>query len=153
MLILTRDAYAWLCDDTTNKYNPCTAAIASSAQPWKLKGYSISYCLSQPVTETCELQFSSLILVIVIICNFIKCSTMLVILWRANKPPLITLGDCIATYLEEADQNTTGMCLLDKQLVSEGQWESPGIARQWDSRRRHWFTAASIKRWTIGTIM
>ena len=127
--------------------------MALSAKPWKIYGYEISHCLSQPVTETCELQFSSLILIIVIICNFIKCSTMLVILWKANEPPLVTLGDCIAIYLEVADDYTKGICLLDKQMISKGQWQSSDLGRQWDSRRRFWFTAASTKRWVIGTVM
>ena len=112
---------------------------------------TISYCLSQPVEETCELQFSSLILFIVILCNIVKCTTMILILWRANDPPLVTMGDCITAFLQEPDETTAGMCLLDKHKVSKGKWRGAGIALPWDSRRRRWFAAASAKRWIIGT--
>ena len=119
----------------------------------QLQGYEISYCLSQSVTEVCELQFSSLILIIVIVCNVIKGVTMLFVLWKANEPPLVTTGDCTTSCLQDLDDNTAGMCLLDKRKVTDGQWESAGNAHHWDSRRRRWFAAASAKRWTIGTVV
>ena len=153
MLIPSRDAFAWLCDDTTQNNDPCTAALAASTQPWRLQGFEISYCLSQPVTETCKVQFSSPLLVVVIICNFIKCSTILLVLWKANEPTLVTLGDAIATHLEEPSPNTAEMCLLNKRTVSKGQWKFPGQAQQWDSNRRLWFTAASSRRWAVCTIL
>lgn len=151
--MVTRDPYAWLCGNTPGNYDPCTAAKAVNANHGNVTGHNISYCLSQPVTETCELQFSSLVLVIVIICNFVKCSTMLLILWKANEPPLVTLGDCIAAYLEVADNSTDAVSLLDKQTILKGQWQSSDFARQWDPRRRFWFSAASTKRWIIGTVI
>ena len=167
--MLLRDAFSWLCDNNSSVTSPCTKADALFPKPWSLQGHNISYCLSQPVTETCELQFSTVMLVIVIICNLIKCITMLLMLWRASESPLVTLGDCIATYLKKTDDATTGMCLLNKEMVaitgewesdllkqqtaSAGEQESPELARCWDFRRRFWFAAASAERWIIGTIM
>jgi len=73
--------YAWICGDgwSLSPYSDqppsavCTISIASAATSnWTLNSHHISYCMVQEVVEECQLSFSLLIMVIVIIVNATK---------------------------------------------------------------------------------
>lgn len=85
--------YAWICydyqDDRNNRErglnysviwcDPSTMIERKQAANWTVSGqvngtenYLVLYCLSQPIEERCKLQFSLIILAIVIGCNLMK---------------------------------------------------------------------------------
>ena len=78
----------------------------------------IQYCLSQPVKEHCTLQFSILIITIVLVCNITKLACMVVVLLRQQAKPLVTLGDAVESFLETPDPIIENMCLADKKKFS-----------------------------------
>ena len=95
--------------------------------------YSVDYCLSERVQERCKLQFSLAILIVVMACNLIKAICMFLVLRTQESPPLVTLGDAIASFLEFPDRFATGNAV--------------------EGKSRFWFRTASVRRWLCCTIL
>lgn len=116
--------YYWICIDAhpTQYYNfQCDIAKArQNATEWTVAGKKIDHCLAQPVEPHCKLQFSLGILIAVIICNAVKSSAMFWTLRRQKEVTLVTIGDAIASYLDEPDESTKGRCLMGKVDVNHG---------------------------------
>ena len=146
-LHVTSDPISWLCKDIESPSTYCNKALVLTAHPWTLDRLEVSYCLVQEMEEECKLQLSRFIIFIVLWCNFTKFTTMCLILWKANEPPLITLGDCIECCLEQPSEITAGMCLLDDRAKSKSYPITPSLPQHWDSRRRFWFAAATARNW------
>ena len=119
--------------------------------------YPVEYCLSQPVQERCKVQLSLVIIAVVILCNAIKISCMLVVIWKQKSAPLVTLGDSIESFILDKDATTRDMCWANKKTFTNQQWEPS--ARPWLRQRHFWFASASVRRWvvcnvcSIGTII
>lgn len=109
--------------------------------------YPIDSCLSQPVRERCTVQLSLIIVTVVIICNAVKGSCMLLMLWHQKSAPLVTIGDTIESFMLDSDETTKGMCWANKKTFINGTWE-PSV-KPWVKRRHYWFASASIRRWII----
>ena len=92
----------WLCnspESSTPDHICDSAAQNSAAQNFTVGGQPIDFCLSNTLNhENCQLQFSVTILVVVIICNFIKLCCM-VLTFLEPSPTLVTIGDAIDDYL------------------------------------------------------
>ena len=155
---LARDPIQWLCEsarwkadalDSTARCDPASLA----ADSWTLDGHKVSYCLVQDIEEKCLLQLSSFSLGMVLLCNLIKLVTMSIMSWKTKDPPLVVLGDCIASFLEHPDANTAKMCLLDRSTKSKACMRKPAVPRYWDSRRHYWFSAASPIRWMLSNAL
>lgn len=112
MHALRNPPYSWTCTQTgPDRCDPPT-------QNWTVLGSPIEYCLSKRTEPTCKFQVSLVIMVIVILCNFVKTLCMSLIVWKpSSKPssmPLLNLGDAIATFLDQPDPNTANDCLASK---------------------------------------
>ncbi|KAI9884895.1 MAG: hypothetical protein M1823_003302 [Watsoniomyces obsoletus] len=106
-------------------------------------------CLSQRVEEQCRLQFSVVILLVVIACNLIKLGCLLWTTMRINQPALVTLGDAISSFLQEPDPVTRGYCMASKNQLERGIRIEGGKPQRWDARRRFWGATISWQRWLI----
>ena len=106
--------------------------------------YRVQYCLSEPIEERCQVQFSIAIMSVVILCNLIKTLCMLLALQLQRCQPLVTLGDALESFIRRADPATEGMCLAGKRNFSQ-KWEPAPM--EWKGMRRWWFSSASKKRW------
>ena len=123
-----------------------------SGNAWTAYGLEIDYCLSQLVNEQCRLQYSVAILIIVIICNFVKMICMCLIALQQPSEPLVTLGDAIASFLDKPDSTTRGQCLAGNlRLERKENWHA--TASPWDSKKQVWFAAASQQRWYLCKIL
>ena len=81
----------------------------------------IPYCLSEPTKAHCSLQFSIIIMSMVIGCNLVKMLCVLVILLYHTSKPLATPGDAIESFLMKDGPSTEQMCLAENgTLVSNG---------------------------------
>ena len=85
----------------------------SNADPWHIfpeQQYEIDYCLSQPTDlgGTCKLQYSSIIMICVVIANTVKFCCIVFLLRTQFEPVLATIGDGIASFLERPDTMTEG---------------------------------------------
>ena len=152
----------WPC---TNAYGETcnTSELLTLAANWTMDiglgsngGYShafpIQYCLSQPVEGYCTLQFSFLIITIVIVCNIMKLACMMMLLLRQQAKPLVTLGDAVESFLATPDPTTEDMCLADKREFSA---KKPWSARRdsYEPKQLRWFASASWKRWLTCNIL
>ena len=149
----TRLSYEWMC---TNDGDHCNIEkLQEQADDWEIGGYSppmtVQYCYSQRVEEHCSVQFSVVIMSIVIFANAIKSMCMLLTLWRQKQAPLVTLGDAIQSFLQLSDPATANQCLANKDDFRYGKWSSR--ARHWKPRRFFWFSGASKTRWLTCNIL
>ncbi|KAL9034312.1 MAG: hypothetical protein Q9180_005478 [Flavoplaca navasiana] len=113
--------------------------------PWQPD--PVDYCLSRRVKEECRLQFSLALLIVVIICNFVKAACMIVIVYRHDAVPLITLGDAIASFLDDPDSITQGNCVAPQGSFQKRKWTRQ--PRSWATKRAYWFSSSSWTRWTL----
>lgn len=176
--------YSWICTESDG-LTPLDCNIASvrkNASQWSLGGSKIEYCLAE-IAEPyviyrslggsrrevltlsnhrhCKLQFSLQILITVIIMNFCKCAVMFVTLYRQRDHTLVTIGDALASFLDNPSELTQGRCLMAKVDVDKGpmRWRLRGTKDKpntqplpityWGPLRRRWFGAASVTRWCV----
>ena len=128
--------YDWMCDSTICNINSVLAHSATWTitiyEPNELS-YLVQHCLSKRVEERCRVQFSVVIMIIVIGCNFLKASCMLSTLWLQKPQPLVTLGDAIHSFLKSGDPTTENMCLAGNGCFSSKVWEKGSI--EWQGQR------------------
>lgn len=135
-------------------------SIEAQASSWKLNDtlslspkdlysvqYPVEYCLSQPVQERCTLQLSLVIMAVVIVCNAVKLTSMVLLLRQLKCAPLVTIGDAIESFMLDRDTTTQGMCWANKQTFVSKQW-GPS-ARPYLKQGHFWFASASVRRWFI----
>lgn len=103
-----RSPYAWTCTQTA------TDGCTYPTQDWTINDCPIEYCLSGYIEPICKVQLSSVIMIIVILCNFAKVLCMSLTIWKPSSIPLLTLGDAIASFLDQTDPNTADNCLASK---------------------------------------
>lgn len=142
----------WICHSTS-----CTADEAKKAANKKEWTYVVDnyygiYCLVEETAEHCELNFSIPMMVVVIVCNAIKAVVMVTALMLLKTPTIVTVGDAIATFIENPDPTTEGMCLATKSDVTSERWR---LKRPipWVSTQHYWFRAASWTRWTVCNLL
>lgn len=127
-------SYAWTCVQATREdgYQTPQYRCRSSVQ-WTVLDFPIEYCLSQPGDSTCKLQFSLVIMVIVMLCNFLKTFCMFLTIWNPSWVPLLTLGDAIASFLDKPDPSTVNNCLADKHYFREVKYACFNTQTSWNS--------------------
>lgn len=112
----------------------------------------LQYCLCVPTEEHCKLQFSLVIMIVVIVCNLIKTVCMGTIAWKQDLEPLVTLGDAVASFLDRPDVTTEGNCLAGKGRFEKSKsWDL--LSCRWDSKGLLLFRAASSRRWIFCNIL
>ncbi len=126
---------------------------ANNAQNWEVDGCPIDYCLSEEMDERCELQFSLPIMIIVVTCNLVKTSCMILVVfgYGGELQPLVTVGDAIASFLNEPDPATKSMCLAEKSFFQKEGWQAQRM--RWWPKRHRWFRAASLSRWMVCNVL
>ncbi|EKG09742.1 hypothetical protein MPH_13175 [Macrophomina phaseolina MS6] len=137
---------------------------------WSVYGFDVEYCLSEKLSGQCSLNVATSLLLVVIIFNIVKVAVIVATLFTITDKPLITIGDSIASFIEEEDIYTRGMCLLGKEDVihhmGDGKSGTDGQLARLSTRQPsrstfqllfpkpfqpqslHWFRAASTARWS-----
>jgi hypothetical protein len=127
--------------------------LLSKASSWKVFDYPIEYCLSEQKEGICEVQFSLVIMWVVIAFNSLKAVAMVWILFCFDAEKILaSVGDAAASFLNVDDPTTLGMCLVNKREL-RSFWGSRGQARLYNFRRRHWGLAVSTGRWVLFFIL
>ena len=123
---------------------------------WRIGGARIDYCLSEVREEQCKLQFSVVILWLVIASNLIKlCCMLWLLIGMREHETLITIGDALSSYLQSPDVNTENQCLLSKADVVAKRWRPrEAIPKTCNGAETAlWFSAASRRRWAACLIL
>jgi hypothetical protein len=71
---------------------------------------------------------------------------MLITAWMSKDFPLVTLGDAIASFLEDPDLTTKDMCLLSKEEI-EKAWSKPRTPRKWKPIAEKGYYSVPPRRW------
>jgi hypothetical protein len=154
--------YSWICGDfnpnpyvSTAPSAPCTLQTAlNNADTWGYDSNLYAYCLVEVVPEQCSIKFSLVIMLIVIAANTTKVAVMVIVFLKFRAPTLVTLGDAVASFLNDPDPTTAGMCMSTKKDVFKvGQDLSTYPAKPWSLKRHFWFNAVSLKRWLTCNIL
>ena len=156
---LESDMSSWLCSSNPAWQNqPCDVdQTLKNASSWALSNlwipgsWLIQYCLSQPVSERCQVHFSIIIVGVVMVCNFSKALCMLLALRRQNLRPLVTLGDAIEEFLVKPDRTTRLACLSGKKSFIRGRWRD--APSKWERKGHHWFSNLSMQRWLVCNVL
>ena len=151
----------WLSSPAPTVPNSCTFPIPPQVpvpDPWAPYGDPVRYCYSEIVEEYCELHFSVAFALTVMTTNLAKACCILYILKKlpSKSPMLVTIGDAIASFLDDPDPHTHEMCCFSKSLVQQ-LWEKDlahATAEQivakgqtWPPKSRRWGSSASMIRW------
>lgn len=115
--------------------------------------WPIDYCLAQQtdLSGKCQLQYSFVIMISVLIANAIKLTCMIFILRTHLEPILATIGDGIASFLERPDPFTVGRPFLNRQQARRFKKIGVGgkVRRYMPRFALRWWNAPSRPRWFI----
>lgn len=152
--VVTSDTYDWICYGDLDSA-PCDPdKAAAKADEWVVQRQPIDYCLSRKNEEHCRLQFSVIIMVVVILCNLVKTICMIITVWKERAGTLVTLGDAISSFLNDPDSATAGCCLADKDDFKTRNWYLlTSVTKKYVPKRYSWFRAASLRRWAICNVL
>ena len=122
----------------------------------------IEYCLSQEIPDACSIELHYPFLVVVILMTVLKIACSLWILFALpSLKPLITVGDSIASFLEDPDPTTSGgravaQDFLDRfhgyvveKLKKEGKLYTATRRKPWTNDRTCWHLGNSMRRRTV----
>lgn len=99
----------------------------------------IDRCLSEVVPEMCEVNFSYLLMGVVIFFNFVMITCMGTALACLRHEPLLVIGDAVASFLNNPDPTTRGVCLLEASDDLRALKEP----KVWVVARRRWYNATN----------
>ena len=123
------DARSWLCPDTDlANVLQCDPAQLIAGPAWTITpaAMPVTKCHVLPKEELCDLRYSWKILLVTLFCDVLKLTAMALTL-KFISEPLTTLGDVIASFLENPDPYTKGQCLLDDDAASN--WTAKSRAK------------------------
>ncbi|KAL0255108.1 hypothetical protein SLS55_009637 [Diplodia seriata] len=88
-----------------------------NSSTWSVYGFEVDYCLSEKLPGQCSLNVTVSLLLVVIVFNLIKLVAIISTISMIRDNPLITIGDAVASFIQEEDVTTRGMCLLSRDDV------------------------------------
>jgi hypothetical protein len=116
---------SWICGtEYTLSGKTCSQAAAlRNASSWEVTptGFEIDHCLITSAKESCTLQYSLPILIIILICEVVKLASMLSTLHLAvtklgpDQESLVTIADAIASFLTTPEVTTKSKCLVSQK--------------------------------------
>lgn len=160
----------WWCSPNST-YGSCTKAysgaiitpdnwtlyIDSDEDSGNVATIRIQYCLVDSVQPACTMQlvpYFHYILVFLNILHFVSLITLLLM----QLDPMLTLGDAIASFLDNADTTTTGVGPISARIAVQSLHEGLlqtllAAASRLNKRRRIYFQSASRRRLILTSIM
>ena len=116
---MSQQCYLWFCQSHKNEFGYCNVNATVNAQDLTVDRNLIDYCLAQEIDKKCILQFSFLVMLIVIVCNLITTVCMILIVFEEGSQSLLIVSDAIASFLNKADSATKNICLTDKYFFAK----------------------------------
>ncbi|KAF2675503.1 hypothetical protein BT63DRAFT_475106 [Microthyrium microscopicum] len=144
--------YQWLCGDQS-----AWEKDPSIIKDWNILGWRVDRCFIREINldNKCAVRFSPQIMIAVCVANFCKCTVILYTAMRyakvqGKREPITVLGDALASFLTDVDDETKSLSLLDKKTIQSTRsvWSSQAF-RPWSARPKLYFRAASFRRWLV----
>lgn len=123
-LLANQDPRAWLCPSSElAQSHMCDLNTLRMNDNWQITPAKIPVerCYVLPKTERCTLRYSSQLLIITIVFDFVKLAAMLTAL-KTISDPLVTIGDVIESFLINPDPFTKDIGLVGDEDASK--WTS-----------------------------
>ena len=117
----------WICGDPENAESApnCDPGQVTKSGSWIWSGFEtsvpIDHCLVRAFPSMCELNMSIGIMIAVLVCNLGKLAAMIIGLFICTDRPLITIGDAVASFLEDKDETTEGLTVATEEYFP-GLW-------------------------------
>ena len=108
----SRMPYDWLCD--SNQVYACDVQSFSKQDGsiYQYRGRTIDHCVAQRVENPhCQVRISITMLAVVLGCNALKATVMLLMLCIPSVSTFTVVGDAVASYLDNSDPFTENRCL------------------------------------------
>ncbi|KAF1912724.1 hypothetical protein BDU57DRAFT_583233 [Ampelomyces quisqualis] len=157
-----QDPYNWICRDIIASPKPgkddrCSVDMAmerfDSGKNWTVRSNPVSYCLARAVPDTCELQFNQWLMLGVVIFGGAKTIVISYIL-LARRPGrfLRTVGDAIASFLEQEDPTTKDLSLVSSMQIRKSGFQEPYAPQVFTGDRPRWLSSANTTEFfsTVG---
>jgi hypothetical protein len=115
---------------------------------------NIQFCLALPqdaateAQQTCSVTLNGSLLGVVALLNLVSVIAAAAALTWRNFSPLATLGDALASFLDEPDHTTRGTCMLTKSDVWQQRWGFRE-AKYWVPTEHFWLQSPSLPRWLV----
>ena len=154
------DPFSWVCNQSNGIWlnqSTCPSILGATrdnSTNWHPFDMTVSYCLAAVEKDRCELKISVPLLLFVITFSLVKVAVLGSFLLFFNDTPLLTIGDAVASFLQEEDDTTKSLCLMGKQDI--GWWHIVGkdrVPRPYESVRQTWGVAASGSRWMFCVLL
>ena len=138
---------------------PSTLNPAHWYNTGNFSGLHIDYCFAKPANQGCSVGVIYPFLALVIFMNMVKIVCFLMFIRMETSPPLGTLGDAIASFLNNPDAMTAEKPLIDlaetSRTVSPSYLSSiyPKSSKKFTklsyTNKRNWSYGASRRRWVV----
>ncbi|OCK80650.1 hypothetical protein K432DRAFT_434615 [Lepidopterella palustris CBS 459.81] len=153
--------YEWICRDVPTKcgatpefgrncdtFVPCLTEYNTDWAPF---GQEYAFCLSEKITENCQLGLSIHLALVVLSMGLFKTGVMLYIALRFREKPLLTIGDAVASFLQRPDDFTQQACLAGKNDVETifNNRRMGGQALRFSAKPVRRYRAASSTRFVV----
>ncbi|KAL4899410.1 hypothetical protein BDW74DRAFT_116268 [Aspergillus multicolor] len=106
--------------------------------------------LRLPVDEQCRLYYNPPICIVVVIAGLAKAIVMFLSARtdpHGRSPPLLPVGDTVASFLSSPDLTTGGMCTIPRNNCEETNNLQSISCSGLLQEPRQWLYAASLRRW------
>ncbi|PLB49785.1 hypothetical protein P170DRAFT_510249 [Aspergillus steynii IBT 23096] len=158
------DPYRWLCPDGATK--DCDAYLPEihdqiDQDDWVVqtaaREYQVNYCLAEKLPQHCKLEYSLTVTIILIVINVLNALILGYVALGSKESPLLTVGDAIASFLNQPVTSTQNKCFHSRAIVGELNSGLP-VYRALDKplmfqrQRKRWFSAASFAKWAFTVI-
>lgn len=149
----------WVCDcygynhDRPCELDPKLKDLQSDPQRWAPFRSHVSYCLSEIVPQECKIQSSLHLAIVVIILNFVKAAVMYILATNTTEAPFLTVGDAVASYIDQPDMSTRDMCFATRSKLrkQKGFWVKGSTPLSRGNQRL--FVVISTLRWLFCLLM
>ncbi|KAF2792690.1 hypothetical protein K505DRAFT_338477 [Melanomma pulvis-pyrius CBS 109.77] len=147
--VSTYDSYSWICSglDSSLRCYQLIDEVRNNPQGWVVYSHPVQYCLSEKATPHCKLRLNLPVAILVTVLNLLKAVVMFYTAYRIKEEPLMTMGDAVASFMEQKDPTTKTMCLLtvrDFQKKHTGPF--PTGSKQWMRIKHRWKDVTSKTR-------
>ncbi|WAO95319.1 Hypothetical protein NCS54_01293200 [Fusarium falciforme] len=111
----------------------------------------VEYCLSKRTPEYCKLALNIYLLAIVVGCNVVKLIGLGLTWLCLKQQPLLTLGDVMASFLQDPDPATKSRSLMSKSSGHRLYW-GPEL-REWLPGKHRWAASVSVLRYGVTVVL
>ncbi|KAJ6050166.1 uncharacterized protein N7446_005593 [Penicillium canescens] len=124
----------------------------------------VTECLAFEGKSNCQLFYNPIIAVIIIVATFVKVIAIFLAaqLHKSRSTPLLTSGDAIASFLEDPDETTKGMCWASLNSTKQRNWitcpkgqepQRRAVRYQRLTRPQQWRRASSPIHWFVTVLI